>query len=115
MGGRKSRKDEYVFVVEGYMDWLKFRQFGIKNVIAILGWKMSNQQIEKLKSKGIKNVISALDNDQCGRQGTKYLENFFNITRFQYLKGIKDPGEMNKNNFEKMLKRTIKIFKETHK
>lgn len=113
--GNYTEKDKYVFIVEGYMDWLKFRQFGIKNVVAILGWKMSNQQIEKLKSKGIKNIISALDNDQYGRQGTKYLENFFNVTRFQYLKGIKDPGEMNKNNFEKMLKRTIKMFKETHK
>ena len=45
--GNYGSKD-YVFVVEGYMDRLKFVQFGEENVVAILGWKMSPQQIQKL-------------------------------------------------------------------
>lgn len=102
---------DYVFVVEGYMDRLKFVQFGEENVVAILGWKMSPQQIEKLKSKGITKVISALDNDECGRKGTKFLEKHFEVTRFAYLKGVKDPGDMTKESFDKMLKRTMKNFK----
>ena len=100
----------YVFVVEGYMDRLKFIQFGIDNVVAILGWKMSLQQIQKLKDKGITTIISALDNDECGRKGTKFLKQHFGVVRFAYLKGVKDPGEMQKQNFDKMLKRTMKIF-----
>lgn len=103
-------KKDYVFVVEGYMDRLKFVQFGEENVVAILGWKMSPQQIQKLKDKGITKVISALDNDDCGRKGTKFLQKHFNVTRFAYLKGIKDPGEMTQESFNKMFKRTMKNF-----
>lgn len=102
---------DYVFVVEGYMDRLKFVQFGEENVVAILGWKMSRQQIEKLKSKGVKYVISALDNDKYGRQGTEFLKKHFCVTRFAYLKGIKDPGDMTKELFTKMFNKTMQIFR----
>ena len=108
--GTYGTKD-YVFVVEGYMDRLKFVQFGEDNVVAILGWKMSPQQIQKLKDKGITKVISALDNDDCGKKGTEFLKKHFEVTRFTYLKGVKDPGEMTQETFDKMLKRTMKNFK----
>lgn len=108
--GTYGAKD-YVFVVEGYMDRLKFVQFGEENVVAILGWKMSAEQIQKLKDKGITKVISALDNDDCGRRGTEFLKKHFDVTRFAYLKGIKDPGEMTQELFDKMLKRTMKVYK----
>lgn len=101
---------DYVFVVEGYMDRLKFIQFGEENVVAILGWKMSPQQIQKLKDKGITKIISALDNDECGRKGTEFLKKHFNVTRFKYLKGVKDPGEMTKELFTKMINKTMKAF-----
>lgn len=109
--GNYGSKD-YVFVVEGFMDRLKFLQFGEENVVAILGWKMSQQQIEKLKSKGVTKIISALDNDDCGRKGTKFLEKHFKVVRFAYLKGVKDPGDMNKKLFDKMLRKTMERFKE---
>lgn len=109
--GNYGSKD-YVFVVEGYMDRLKFIQNGEENVVAILGWKMSDQQIQKLKDKGICKIISALDNDTCGKKGTEFLKKHFQVHRFCYLKGVKDPGEMNKDNFDKMYKRTMKKFKE---
>lgn len=108
--GTYGAKD-YVFVVEGYMDRLKFVQFGEENVVAILGWKMSPQQIQKLKDKGITKVISALDNDDCGKKGTKFLQKHFEVTRFTYLKGVKDPGEMTQESFDKMFARTMKNFK----
>lgn len=98
--------EKYVFVVEGYMDRLKFIMFGEKNVVAILGWKMSQNQIQKLKDKGVTTVISALDNDTCGKKGTEYLKNYFEVVRFKYLKNIKDPGEMKKPEFDKMLNKT---------
>ena len=108
--GNYGTKD-YVFVVEGYMDRLKFVQFGEDNVVAILGWKMSPQQIQKLKDKGITKVISALDNDDCGKRGTKFLQKHFEVTRFTYLKGVKDPGEMTQESFNKMFARTMKQLK----
>ena len=105
---------EILFIVEGYMDRLKFIQFGHENVVAILGWKISDIQIEKIKSqKNIKYIVSALDNDECGRKGSKYLQSIFGekYVRFSYMKGIKDPGEMNEENFRKMLNKTISKIK----
>lgn len=97
-----------VFVVEGYMDRLKFVQFGINNVVAILGWKMSHEQETSLKKNGVNIIVSALDNDISGRKGTEYLRKIFpNVVRFCYLKGIKDPGEMTEEMFQKMYKKTL--------
>ena len=93
------------------MDRLKFVQFGEDNVVAILGWKMSSDQIRKLKEKGVKTIISALDNDPCGRKGTAFLREHFNVVRFRYLKGIKDPGEMSEELFDKMYKKTMNDFR----
>lgn len=103
---------KYAIVVEGYMDRLKFvqclKELGCKeDVVAILGWKMSNEQILKLKEAGVRCIISALDNDECGRKGTKYLETKFEVVRFQYLKGVKDIGEMSLEVFEKCYNRTM--------
>lgn len=98
-----------VVLVEGYMDWLKFRQYGKKNVAAILGWKITANQIEKLKKAGVKTIISALDNDTCGKNGTNYLKKFFNVIDFQYPENIKDPGEMNRKTFKESMKKTIEL------
>lgn len=100
-------KYDYVYLVEGYMDYLKFRQFGIHNVVTVLGWKLTDLQIKKLKDNGIKTIISALDNDSCGIKGTQYLTEYFTVYRFRYLKGIKDPGEMTKPLFIKMNNKTL--------
>lgn len=106
----------YVFVVEGFMDRLKFNQFGIDNVVAILGWKISDEQIQKLKANNINRIICATDNDRAGIQGYEYFKRLkcFDTKRFQFMKNIKDPGEMNKRNFEKMMKRTLKIIREDY-
>lgn len=100
-----------VVICEGYMDMLKFKQFGLKNVVAILGWKMTAEQISKLKNMGITHVISALDNDECGRKGTRYLKNFFKVTEFQYPAGVKDAGEMTQKQFNFSFNKTKRIFK----
>lgn len=103
------QNEEIIFVVEGYMDRLKFIQYGVYNVVAILGWKMSQGQEEELRKSNVKIIISALDNDECGRKGTKYLKSIFqNVYRFKYLKGLKDVGESTQTQFAKMYKETMK-------
>lgn len=111
----KGIKSKYVIVVEGYMDRLKFIQCGIDNVVAILGWKMSSQQIQKLKDQGIDVVVSALDNDEPGRRGTKFLSEHFTTVRWCYLKKLKDPGDMDKSTCDKMFKRTKQKLREAFK
>lgn len=109
--GSYGNKD-YVFLVEGYMDRLKMLQnmhaLGIQeDIAAILGWKISNEQIQKLLDSGVKHIISALDNDTCGRKGTDYLKTKFNVTRFCF-EDVKDPGEMNVKQFKQMYSKTMK-------
>lgn len=103
-------KKNPVYIVEGYMDRLKLKMFGVKYAVAILGWKITDEQIQKLKKKRINHVISALDNDTCGKKGTEYLRNFFNVTRFDFDEDVKDPGEMTKKMFDKMNMSTIKKY-----
>jgi len=103
-----------VIIVEGYMDWLKLKQFGVKNAVAILGWKMTAHQITKLKEAGVKTIISALDNDDCGKRGTKYLKSFFNVIQFYFPRNIKDPGEMDQATFKKCKTKTIRKMEENN-
>lgn len=102
--------EDYVILVEGYMDRLKVLQYGEGNVVAILGWKISHEQIDKLKAKGIKLVISALDNDTAGKKGTQYLKEHFEMLRFSYPKGIKDPADMSEEQFDKAYYRTMERY-----
>ena len=107
--------NETVLLVEGFMDYLKMKQFGIKYIGAILGWKITSAQISKLKAYGVKNIISALDTDNCGNKGTKELEKYFNVIRFQFPEGIKDPGDLDKESFIAANNKTKKLFKEGKK
>jgi DNA primase len=100
-----------VVLVEGYMDWLKMVQAGLNQVAAILGWKITQPQIEKLKKQGVTTIISALDTDSCGEKGTQYLKSFFKVVRFAFPEGIKDPGEMDKRQIKLAIKNTKKIIR----
>ena len=104
-------ENSVVYICEGFMDYLAIRTRGhIKNVVAILGWHISDEQTKKLKDKGITTVISALDNDECGIKGTKYLEKFFKVIRFQYPENIKDCGEMDEKQIKKCIRETRKMY-----
>lgn len=101
-----------VFVVEGTFDKYALQKFGCRNVAAILGWKITDDQIKYLKQAGVTRIISVLDNDKYGIQGTVYLSKFFDVTRWQYLKGVKDPGEFKKENFNKMFEKTKQLYQQ---
>lgn len=113
-GIERTGKD-YVFIVEGYMDRLRFVQQGINNVVAIFGWKIAQEQREKLLNAGVKYFISALDNDECGRKGTDYLQRVFgsdNVVRWRYLKCVKDAGDMDSELFKRMYNKTMLKYNE---
>lgn len=101
-----------LLIVEGFMDRLKLMHCGIDNVVAIFGWKISDEQVRKLKEAGFTHVISALDNDECGRKGTEYLRTKFNVTRFQYLKRYKDPGDFTEQDCDRMFSRTMQRYRQ---
>lgn len=108
-----------VVCVEGYLDLIKAYQIGVKNVVAFLGWKASGIHLCKLKKSNIKTIICALDNDEAGRKGYKYLQCIsdkygFRIVRLRYPKGIKDFGDVRQGSKESlMILRQIKSFLDT--
>ena len=109
-------QNKVVFVCEGFMDYLSLRTRGhIKNVVAILGWHISDEQVQKLKDKGTTTVVSALDNDKAGNKGTEYLKQFFNVIRFEYPEGIKDAGEMSEQQLKTAIRRTRRAYKRADK
>ncbi|MGF1614434.1 MAG: DNA primase [Gammaproteobacteria bacterium] len=57
---------ERVIVVEGYLDVLTLRQFGMANVVATLGTAIGLEQLERLFGT-VPEVIMCLDGDQAGR------------------------------------------------
>lgn len=106
-----------ILVTEGIFDYLKAHQFGQKNCVALMGWKASLEQIEKLKSV-TSVIITALDNDDRGKEGTEFLKQFFNVIEFKFPEGVKDLGEIDeelfhfsfkisKEEFNKCLKRKV--------
>jgi len=62
-----TNKDDYIFIVEGYMDVINLHKFGIKNVVANLGTAMTEKQID-LIWKFFKNPIICLDGDRSGQK-----------------------------------------------
>lgn len=96
----------YVVIVEGSMDYFKLCQFGITNSVAILGWKITDEQIKKIKQYTT-NVVSALDNTETGNRGTEYLKQFFNVVRFKYPEYIKDTGDLDIYDFNKAWQDTL--------
>ena len=95
-----------IFVTEGILDYLKAKQYGAKNVICLLGWKASRQQIVKIK-KYTSKVIAALDNDTKGKEGINYLKKYFKVIEFKYPSKIKDICEMSKKQFRKNYKEVL--------
>jgi DNA primase len=90
----------WIPLTEGYMDWLKLRQYGCDNAGAIFGWEITTKQIAKLQ-KHTNCIISALDNTKTGEDGTKKLEEYFHVVRFQFPENCKDVGELTRIQFNK--------------
>jgi len=107
--GVYSNKNPLI-ITEGYFDMLKLRQQGFKNVVAILGWKISNEQIKKIKAAGIEKIISALDNDKAGNEGHDYLLSVLHkeIQRWKFRNWQKDVGEQSTKEIEKNLNYFLK-------
>lgn len=101
-----------VLAVEGFLDMLKARQNGVKSVVAILGWKMSDKQKKKLLHRGIKTIVCGLDNDQAGEKGYEYLRSLkeFKVIRLHYPDGIKDFGDVDKKVFNAFLKKQLSKY-----
>ncbi len=64
------KKEQKVYVVEGYMDAIAMQNAGIKNVVAVMGTSLTKENIDQLS--GItKEVVLLFDNDKAGINASK--------------------------------------------
>jgi hypothetical protein len=85
-----------LLVVEGFLDYMKASQFGVKHCAGILGWRIKEAQVRFLLDQGVSEVICGLDNTVTGRQGEEILwEHFSYVHPFPWPSDrVKDMAEL---------------------
>ncbi len=87
INGNKS-----IILTEGPIDAIKLEMAGYKNVVALLGSNLSDEQITLLLKSNVVTVYLALDNDEPGRRATEMIVEKLEKNLFeQYI--IDVPGE----------------------
>lgn len=91
-----AKREKKIIVVEGFMDAIRISASGIKNVVALQGTAMTQEQITLLKKLRVK-VILCLDNDNAGllatvNNGEELVKNDIE-THVIRLSSEKDPDE----------------------
>ena len=69
------RKQNRAILVEGYMDLISLHQHGIKNVVAVSGTALTEEQIQ-LISRYTKNIILLFDADTAASKPQCAVSNF---------------------------------------
>ncbi len=105
------KKKKTAIVVEGELDLISSWQAGIKNVVAIKGSALTEEQV-KLLSRFAQKFILALDSDMAGdaatRRGIKVAADMgVEIKVVELSGGYKDPDEAARNNIESYKKDLI--------
>lgn len=65
----ECKKKRKIIVVEGFMDAIRLYSVGIKNVVALMGTALTDNQIDLLKSLH-SEILLCLDNDDAGEVAT---------------------------------------------
>jgi len=106
-----SQTTSYVYVVEGWFDYLACRTAGIQNVIALHTCTMTNKQAELLSPY---RLILALDADKSGQENLHSIMAVRSnvIGYIKYPKGCKDANDVLLKNGSKGL---LKCFKKVKK
>jgi DNA primase len=101
------RDEKYAVVVEGELDMISSYTSGIKNVIAIKGSALTEDQI-RLIGRFAKKIVLCLDSDFAGdeaaKRGAILAENLGFEVRVARLEGYKDPDEIARKEPEKLKK-----------
>lgn len=97
------KKKGVAIVVEGELDLISSYQAGIKNVVAIKGSALTEEQV-RLLSRFAPKFILALDSDVAGdaaaRRGLTVAENSGVEVRVAKITGFKDPDEAARGNID---------------
>jgi len=108
---KNKLQEDYIIIVEGYMDLIALHQYGITNTVASLGTALTVNQARLLK-KYVNKVIISYDADFAGQtatlRGLSILRNAgFDVKVLTVPEG-KDPDEFVRNNGKEAFLRLIK-------
>ena len=112
---RFIKEKEEVLITEGELDVLSSYQAHVKNVVAIKGSAISENQVKQL-SRIVKRIVFALDSDHAGIAATKraiQIASDSDVTlRVLLLQGGKDPDDIAKHTPEtwrEMVKKSVNV------
>ncbi|OQB15193.1 MAG: DNA primase [Firmicutes bacterium ADurb.Bin193] len=92
----KNTKDDFLILVEGYMDVISLHQHGIDSAVATLGTSLTPEQARIIKRRK-SEVIIAYDSDEAGQNATKRAIELLCeedvVVRVLTVPGAKDPDE----------------------
>ncbi|MDR5586632.1 MULTISPECIES: DNA primase [Clostridium] len=98
---KNKLKEDYMIIVEGYMDLITLHQYGVTNVVASLGTALTNNQAKLLK-RYTNNVIISYDADIAGQtatlRGLEILRNSGFEVKVLVIPQGKDPDEFVRSN-----------------
>ena len=104
-------KSKSIILVEGFADVWRCWQYGKRNVVAICGKDVTEQQ-KRLVFKYASTVAIILDNDESGQKGADNAQNAFvdylSVYRVDLPKGC-DIGDLSYEEFRKTLKTARKV------
>jgi len=112
----KDYVEKYIILVEGATDVITLNQAGIKNVVALLGTELTEEQCHLIK-RITNTVIVALDCDLAGKSATRRIIKILNKcgikSKMLNVEKAKDPDEYIKNfeinNFKELINAILKI------
>lgn len=97
--------EPYLFIVEGPFDVLKMWQHGYP-AVGIMQAAVSQTQIALIERMPFNNIVIATDNDVAGRDVVPKLANALGKTKhiyvMKYPSGVKDPGDMTKEQLKEI-------------
>ena len=113
----KNLTDDFIIIVEGYMDCIALHQYGITNAAASLGTALTINQAKLIK-KYVEKVIIAYDADVAGQmatlRGLEILKQAGLDIRVLTVPEGKDPDEYIRNNgreaFNKLLSNALPLI-----
>jgi DNA primase len=110
------RDQKYAVIVEGEIDMISSYQAGIKNVIAIKGSALTEDQL-RLIARFAKKIVLCLDSDFAGdeaaKRGAILAVNMDFEVKVAHIEGFKDPDEIARNNpdqYKKSIENAVDIW-----
>lgn len=99
--GEQERIEKYgLIIVESFFSVFWLYQLGFKNIVSLMGWSISDQQIEKLV-KVSKMLTVFLDGDKTGREATEKIVERLNPHAFVRVIHYPDGPKRKPTHFEK--------------